>query len=76
LPRAFGAVLFDQEFAALPGTVGVTGEGEDLGVVHQPIDHGCGDDVGEDPSTRTPAAEAGRSPGAAEATRVAALWHD
>jgi NTE family protein len=29
-----------------------------------------------DPSTRTPAAEAGRLQGAAEATRVAALWHD
>ena len=40
-----GAILFGEELAALAGAVGVAGEGEDLGVVHQPVDHGSGDDV-------------------------------
>ena len=54
LPRAFGAVLFDQEFAALAGAVGVTGEGEDLGVVHQPIDHGAATTSAETLSPQRP----------------------
>ena len=40
-----GAVLLGEEFASLAGAVGVAGEGEDFGVVHEPVDHGCGDDV-------------------------------
>jgi hypothetical protein len=39
------AIVFGEELAALAGAVGVAGEGENLGVVHQPVDHGCGDDV-------------------------------
>ena len=38
-----GAILFGEELAALAGAVGVAGEGEDLGVVHQPVDRGGGD---------------------------------
>ena len=38
-----GAVVLGQEFAALTGAVGVAGEGKDLGMVHQAIDH-CGCD--------------------------------
>ena len=29
----------------MAGAVGVAGEGEDLGVVNEAVDHGCGDDV-------------------------------
>lgn len=29
----------------MAGAVGVAGEGEDLGVVDEAVDHGCGDDV-------------------------------
>src|SRR6266542_2107116 len=42
---AVGAVFLGQQLAALAGAVGVTGEGEDLGVVDQPVDHRCGHDV-------------------------------
>ncbi|GAA4886677.1 hypothetical protein GCM10023403_62880 [Pseudonocardia benzenivorans] len=40
-----GAVLFGEELAALAGAVGVAGEGEDLGVMDEAVDHGRGDDV-------------------------------
>ena len=40
-----GAVVLGEEFAAGAGAVGVAGEGEDLGVVDEAVDHGCGDDV-------------------------------
>lgn len=42
---ALGTVLLSEEFAALPGAVGVAGQGEDLGVVDEAVDHGCGHDV-------------------------------
>jgi hypothetical protein len=35
-----------KEFAALAGAVGAAGEGKDLGVVDEPVDH-AGDVVGE-----------------------------
>jgi hypothetical protein len=41
---AAGAVL-GEEFAAGTGPVGIAGEGENLGVVHQTINHGRGDNV-------------------------------
>ena len=34
-----------EELASSAGSVGVAGEGEDLGVVYEPVDHRCGDDV-------------------------------
>jgi hypothetical protein len=40
-----GAIFLGEELAALAGAVGVAGEGEDLGVVHEPVDHGRGDDI-------------------------------
>jgi hypothetical protein len=42
---ALGAVLLGQQLAALAGAVGVAGQGEDLGVVDQSVDHRGGDDV-------------------------------
>ena len=46
---ALGAVLLGQQLSALAGAVGVAGQGEDLGVVDQSVDHrgGGGDVVGE-----------------------------
>src|SRR5262245_58808366 len=38
-------LAFGEEVAALAGPVGVAGEGEDLGVVDEPVDHGGGYDV-------------------------------
>ena len=37
--------VFGEEFAAGSGAVGVASEGQDLGVVHQAVDHGRGHDV-------------------------------
>lgn len=37
--------VFGEEFAAGSGAVGVSGEGEDLCVVDEAIDHGRGDNV-------------------------------
>ena len=42
---ALGAVLLGEELAALAGAVGVAGQREDLGVVDEAVDHGCGHDV-------------------------------
>jgi len=39
------AGLLGEEFSALAGVVGVAGEGEDLGVVDEPVDHRGGDNV-------------------------------
>lgn len=41
-----------KELASGPRSVGVAGEGEDLGVVDEAVDHCAGDDdvVGEDPA--------------------------
>jgi hypothetical protein len=35
-----GDLVFGQQLAALAGPVGVAGEGEDLGVVDEAVDHG------------------------------------
>ena len=37
--------VLGEEFSAGAGAVGVAGEGEDLGVVDEPVDHGGGDHV-------------------------------
>ena len=45
--------MFGEEFASLAGAVGVAGEGEDLGVVDEAVDHGGDDAVGKvSPSSR------------------------
>jgi hypothetical protein len=40
-----GAIFFGEQLAALAGALGVAGEDEHLGVVHEAVDHGCGDDI-------------------------------
>src|SRR5438270_9227657 len=42
------AVVLGRQFALLAGAIGVAGEGEDLGVVYEPVDHrGCDNVVRE-----------------------------